>query len=88
MQLRMRHAPGRLMTLATQILACHQWQLETYGEAAYLVHRAEVGRPANFLGAVRRVLRDTAAAQWYATPWPRRAASNVLIVRRAACHLR
>lgn len=75
--------PGIRMAQAQRLLQVHAWLLATQGRALYFVHRQEVGRPANFLQSVRRLLRDLGTAQW-AQPWPRGACSNVLLVTVAA----
>jgi hypothetical protein len=74
--------PGTRMALAARILHAHASQLEATGQAAYVLHRRESGRPGNVLAAVRRVLRGRATARWHLAPWPRNAPSNVLIVEQ------
>jgi hypothetical protein len=64
-----------------RLLQSHAAQFAATGEAAYLCHKAEIGSPTDFLRWTRRLVGPQVRAWWYVTPWPRRAPSNVLVVR-------
>jgi hypothetical protein len=64
-----------------QLLACHPWQLAAHGQAAYIIHRAELGQPAAFLRTVQAVVAPEAQASWW-QPWRRGMAHNVLLITR------
>ena len=79
-----KHTPRVRMAQAAQLLQGHAYLLKERGEAAFIVHRGEIGRrQQNFLEAVRRLLKDQARARWYHSPWPRGAQSNVLVITMA-----
>jgi hypothetical protein len=76
-----KHTPRVRMAQAARLLQGHAYLLQEQGEAAFIVHRGEIGRrQQNFLAAVRRLLKDQARARWYHSPWPRGAPSNVLVI--------
>ena len=56
-------------------------RLQERGAAAFLVHWRELGRrPHHVLDAVRRLLKGRGTVRWDTSPWPRSAASHVLVV--------
>jgi hypothetical protein len=66
------------------LLVSHMHQLLHMGEAAYIVDRREIGRrQSHFLYAVQRFLQDKGTARRYHQPWPRGAASHVVVVTLA-----
>jgi hypothetical protein len=75
-----KRAPGTRMAAVARLLASHQSQLDSTGAAAFICDRREIGRPANFLQVLRRVLPGTATAAWVTRRWPRGSQSNVLVV--------
>ena len=77
-----KHPPRARMAHAAQRLHGHAQRLQERGAAAFLVHRRERGRrPHHVFDAVRPLLKGAGAARWYYSPWPRGAASHVLIVQ-------
>lgn len=64
-----------------RLLQSHAGQFAETGEAWCICHRAEIGNATDFLRCTRRLVGPAVKAWWYHTPWPRRAPSNVLVLR-------